>query len=52
MAVHKPDIVCITETWVSESFCGDRLQDFELLGYSMFSYCIENYDRAVGYSFT
>ena len=41
MAVQKPDIVCITETWVSEVFYGDRLQDFELQGYNMFSCCRE-----------
>ena len=41
IAVKKPDIVCVTETWVSESFCGDRLEDFELQGYTMFSYCRE-----------
>ena len=41
MAIHKPDMVCVTETWVSESFNGDRLQDFTILGYNMFSYCRE-----------
>ena len=40
--VEMPDIVCITETWVSEGFCGDRLQDFELPGYNMFEYCRES----------
>ena len=32
-------IICVTEKWVSEEFNGDRLQDFELRGYNMFSYC-------------
>ena len=41
VAVQKPDIVCVTETWVSEGFNGDRLQDYELQGYHMFSYCRE-----------
>ena len=39
IALQAPDIICVTETWVSESFCGDRLQDFELQGYNLFSYC-------------
>ena len=39
VALEKPDIICVTETWVSEEFNGDRLQDFELRGYNMFSYC-------------
>lgn len=37
-SVEKPDIVCITETWVSEQFNGDRIQDFELEGYNLFSH--------------
>ena len=41
IAIEMPDIICITETWTSENFCGDRLQDFELQGYNMFSYCRE-----------
>ena len=40
-ALERPDIICVTETWVSEVFNGDRLQDFELQGYNMFSYCRE-----------
>ena len=39
--VEKPDITCVTETWVSEGFNGDRLQDFEIVGYDLFSYCRE-----------
>ena len=39
VAVKKPDIICITETWVSETLYGDILQEFELHGYNMFSYC-------------
>ena len=26
--LEKPDIICVTETWVSESYNGDRLKDF------------------------
>ena len=39
VAIQSPDIVCVTETWVSEDFYGDRLQDYELPGYNLFSYC-------------
>ena len=42
LAVNTPDIVCVTETWVSESFNGDRLTDFEVQGYNMFSCCRES----------
>ena len=42
VAIEQPDVICITETWVSEGFNGDRLQDFELPGYNMFSYCRES----------
>ena len=42
LAIQKPDIVCVTETWVSEGFWGDRLQYFELQSYNMFSYCRES----------
>ena len=28
--------------WVSEGYNSDRLQDFELQGYNMFSYCRES----------
>ena len=41
MDIQKPDIVCITETWVSEGVYGDRLQDFELHGYNLYSCCRE-----------
>ena len=41
VALEKPDIICVTETWVSEGFNGDRLQDFEIGGYDLFSYCRE-----------
>lgn len=41
VALEKPDIICVTETWVSEEVNGDRLKDFELQGYNMFSYCRE-----------
>ena len=34
VALERPDIICITETWVSESFNGDILGDFELQGYN------------------
>ena len=40
--LEKPDLICVTETWVSESFHGDRLKDFELQGYNLFSYCRES----------
>ena len=39
VALENPDVICVTETWVSEEFNGDRLQDFDLEGYNMFSYC-------------
>ena len=42
VADQKSDIIRVTETWVSEVFCGDRLQDIELQGYNMFSYCRES----------
>ena len=37
-SIDQPDIICITETWVSEAVNGDRVQDFELAGYNLFSY--------------
>ena len=40
IAAEKPDIVCVTNTRVSKT-CGDRLEEFELQGYDMFSYCRE-----------
>ena len=51
IAVYKPDIICVTETWVSESFCGDRLEDFEVQGYNLFSYCRES-RQGGGYLYT
>ena len=42
ISLNVPDIVCVTESWVSEVFNGDRLQDFELGGYDMYSYCRDN----------
>ena len=42
IALQRPDIICATETWVSEEFCGDRLQDFEVPGYNLFSYSRES----------
>ena len=38
VSLDKPDIICITETWMSEVINGDRIQDFELAGYNLFSY--------------
>ena len=41
VALEKADIFCVTETWVSEGFNGYILQDFEIGGYDLFSYCRE-----------
>ena len=38
VADEKPDVICITESWVSEEYFGDNLQDFEIEGYSLFTF--------------
>ena len=34
--IEKPDIICLTETWVTES---DNLTEFQLPDYNLFHYC-------------
>lgn len=37
VASEKPDIICITETWVNEGYFGDNMKDFEISGFNMFA---------------
>ena len=46
MTVHDFDIVCVTESWVSQKFNKDILSEYELRGYS--SYFYERDDRQGG----
>lgn len=37
VAKEKPDLICITESWINEEIFGDRIQDYEIDGFNLFS---------------